>query len=239
MQLYDLFKAQNYLAAVLAIRWEITHMLGLLGHKKGVPVNVSDRYPVSDPTWWDLWRRVPMVHGQGKAPPTTSQAAWGSLQCSRKQGLMDSLWSSWRININECERDLAGDWDTKQFWQWFARCPEERWGVVSAASETLRSATGGTGRTEACSNLRLCRDLNQHSCWRKQEKETKRPYDSMWPYLRGLAGMFPHAKIKQVRVRTWYEKAQVYYSLVTLPVTSIGYRGELVLKEFDPSLCKC
>lgn len=42
-----------------------------------------------------------------------------------------------------------------------------------------------------------------------------------------------------MRVRTWYEKAQVYYSLVILFVTSVGYRGELELKEFDPSLYKC
>lgn len=175
-----------------------------------------------------------------KASSTTSQAALGSLQCSRKQGLMDSLWSSWSININECERDLAGDWDTKQFWQWFARCPEERWGV-SAASETLHSATRGTGRTVACSNLRLCMDLNQHSCWRNQEKEAKRSYDSMRPYLRKLAGISHKPKIKQVRVRTWswYEKEQVYNSLVTLLVTSTGYRGELELKEFEPFLCKC
>lgn len=36
-----------------------------------------------------------------------------------------------------------------------------------------------------------------------------------------------------MRVRTWYEKAQVYYSLITLLVTSTRYR-ELLLKEFDP-----
>lgn len=135
-----------------------------------------------------------------KASSRTSQAVLGSLQCSRKQGLMDSLWSSRRSNIRsspECERDLAGDWGTKQFCQWFARCPEERWGVVSAASETLCAATGGTGRTMACSNLRLCMDLNQHSCWRNQEEETKRRYDSMWPYLRGhIWGMFPQGQNK-------------------------------------------
>lgn len=38
-------------------------------------------------------------------------------------------------------------------------------------------------------------------------------------------------------VRAWYKKAQVYYFLVTLLVASIGYSGELVLKEFEPSLC--
>lgn len=169
---------------------------------------------VSDPTCEEgcLWYMA-------KASSRTSQAALGTSQCSWKQGLMDSLWSSWRISIKsspECARDLAGDWGTKQFWQWFARCPEERWGVVSAASETLCSAMGGTDRTTACSNSRLCMDLNQHSCWRNWEKETKRPYDSMWLYRRGPAGMLPQGQNKKVRVRTWYEKAQVYCSLLCL-----------------------
>lgn len=62
MQLYALFKAQNYLAAVLAVQREVMLILGLLDHKEGVPLNVSDRYPCVRP---HLWRRVPMVHGQG------------------------------------------------------------------------------------------------------------------------------------------------------------------------------
>lgn len=112
------------------------------------------------------------------------QAALGSLQCSRKEGLMDSLWSSWRTNIKsspERERDLAGVTGTKQFWQWFARCPEERWGVVSAASETLCFAMAGTGRTTACSNLRLCMDLNQLEETRKRkQKDLMTPCGHIW-----------------------------------------------------------
>lgn len=44
MQLYALFKAQNYLAAVLSVQREVMHILGLLDHKEGAPLNVSDRY---------------------------------------------------------------------------------------------------------------------------------------------------------------------------------------------------
>lgn len=47
MQVCALFKAQNYLAAVLGVQLEVTQALGLLGHKKGVPLNVSDRHHVS------------------------------------------------------------------------------------------------------------------------------------------------------------------------------------------------
>lgn len=44
MQICALFKAQNSPAAALGVQLEVTQVLGLLGHKKGVPLNVSDRH---------------------------------------------------------------------------------------------------------------------------------------------------------------------------------------------------
>lgn len=47
MQVCAFFIAQNYLAAVLDVQLEVTPVLGLLGDKKGVPLNVSVRHHVS------------------------------------------------------------------------------------------------------------------------------------------------------------------------------------------------
>lgn len=71
MQLYDLFKAQYYLSAVLAVQWVIMHMLGLLGSKKGLPLNVSEsvRPHLTGPvmkgaygTWPRHLQQLPKLH---------------------------------------------------------------------------------------------------------------------------------------------------------------------------------
>lgn len=70
-----------------------------------------------------------------------------------------------------------------------------------------------------------------------KQRDLRAPSGHIWEGQLGCS----HRAQKQrwVRVRTWYEKAQVYYSTVNLFITSIGYRGELMLKGFDSPLSKC